>query len=313
MTSPTVLKKDLIPTNNCNQITMARRMTTTPKTKGRTKKFYLPREDMGYSRTVSYNNKDHWKLITQRWGSINHKLLPLCMMNVAVCCVILVLQHYGIDMTMSVSGHELMSVLLAFLVTTTLSSALDTYYELQGYIEQMCQSAIDVAQLSCTFSSYGGDDDGKVKSNSQDTLSKCNDWRYGVCYYATLLLKVTGGILLHGGAYDVWKSAEFDDDPLLLNLSDKDEDDNDDTEGCLSRVVIPKELYVVGHNLRSDLNLRVPVRVSQRLQREIMKHRNLPRPITDFQEAQLMDRIQTFMEGYRGCRKCKFLFLLVTG
>ena len=283
---------------------------------------------MGYSRTVSYNNKDHWKLITQRWGSINHKLLPLCMLNVAICCVILVLQHYGIDMTMSVSGHELMSVLLAFLVTTTLSSALDTYYELQGCIEQMCQSAIDIAQLSCSFTSY--DHDEKMKINIQDAY---NEWRYGVCYYSTLLLKVTGGMLLHSGAYDVWKSAEFDEDPLLLNLSNEDGDDNlyentavppmvaekdeehnnDDTAEGPSRVVIPKELYVVGHNLRSDLNLRVPIRVSQRLQREIMKHRNLPRPITDFQEAQLMDRVQTFMEGYRGCRKCKFLFLMFSG
>jgi hypothetical protein len=29
------------------------------------------------------------------------------------------------------------------------------------------------------------------------------------------------------------------------------------------RVDYPKEMYVMGHNLRSDLNLRVPIRVAQ--------------------------------------------------
>lgn len=207
---------------------------------------------------------------------------------------------WGTDLTVSASGHELMSILVAFLIATTLSSTLGTYYDLQGYLQAMNEAAVEIGQLACSFTVDSG-------TNAADEANFQN-WRYEVSFHAALLLKATAGILHKGGVHDIRKMPEFEKDPLLLYLPDDyDSHRNMDRDAALdklhTRCTFPKELYVLGHNLKSDLNLRVPIRASQRLQRAIMKHRRLSTPLTEMQEMQLMDRLQAFMQGYRGCRK----------
>jgi hypothetical protein len=86
------------------------------------------REDVGYSRTVAYNTRNHWSLIAQRWGSINTKIIPFLLVNAALATAVLLLQQvYGIDLTISEFGHEFMSVLLAFLVINKLQFTLEVY------------------------------------------------------------------------------------------------------------------------------------------------------------------------------------------
>jgi hypothetical protein len=86
------------------------------------------REDMGYSRTVSYDTRNHWYLITQRWGSINRKIFPFLLVNALLASAVLsLLIFFDIDLTISQSGHEFMSVLLAFLVINKLQFTLEVY------------------------------------------------------------------------------------------------------------------------------------------------------------------------------------------
>ena len=110
----------------------------------------MPREDSGYSRTVSYINSNHVSVVFQKWGSVNRKVMPFCLANAVVTVILIVFLENGIDLTISEFGHEFMSVLVAFLVINKLSFTLSLYYELQGYLSKMNSSLIELTQLACT-------------------------------------------------------------------------------------------------------------------------------------------------------------------
>ncbi|KAG7337738.1 bestrophin, RFP-TM, chloride channel [Nitzschia inconspicua] len=249
------------------------------------------REDLGYSRTVSYTSKNSWSLIFQRWGSLNPKLFPYCFVNTLLCVVLVVLlEVFGLDLTISEFGHEFMSVLVSFLVISKLSYTISLYYELQGHLSDMNQAAIDMTQLACTFTG---------RNNGE----KYREWRYEVTLHVATMLMATAAVVSKGGENDVWDKIKFlesrRDHDILLNLP------NDFGRIFCSRerVDYPKEMYVMGHNLKSDLNLRLPIRVAQYLRNTIMTHQSLPQPLHPMQEMQLMDRVKDFMNSYRGIRK----------
>ena len=243
--------------------------------------FPQQRQDFGYSRTVSYTNSQHLAIITQRWGSVNQKVLPFCMANMLLAIGLVWLLEQGIiDLSISEFGHEFMSILVAFLVINKLSFTLGLYYELQGYLSKMNQSAIELTQLSCAFTSGYQQDEYRA-------------WRFNVIWHILTLLKATVCVIHKGGEGNVWEIPELRDIPLELYLSDDDDDDNlkrattARTNGRHTR--LPKELYVWGYHLKSDKNLRVPIRVAQRLRNEIMKHKSLSvDPIDTIQERTLL-------------------------
>jgi hypothetical protein len=227
--------------------------------------------------------------------------MPLCFINVFITiCLIVLLEVYGIDLTISEFGHEFMSILVSFLVIQKLSFTLELYYDVQGHLSTMNQAAIDVTQLACSFTEHHKGD-------------QYVQWRYEIAYHAAVLVKCTCAVIHKGGEYSVWEMAEFQQPgrgPLLLDLpvvaDDKRSSDvaSSRADAEFTRYDYPKELYIMGENLKSDLNLRVPIRVAQRMQSAIMKHRpTLPKHLDSIQEMQLMDRVNDFVRSYRNVRK----------
>lgn len=82
-----------------------------------------------------------------------------------------------------------------------------------------------------------------------------------------------------------------------------EKEDNIQHGATRKHLELPKEMYIMGLDLKSDLNLRVPIRVSQRLQETILRHDDLPQKLDPIQEMQLLNRIQDYMGGYREFRK----------
>jgi predicted membrane chloride channel (bestrophin family) len=263
------------------------------------------KQDFGYSRTVNYTSGNHISLICQRWGSINRKVLPFCAVNILICLALVALLNYGIDLTISEFGHEFMSVILAFLVINKFSFTLSLYYELQGNLSIMNQAVIDIVQLACTFTKREFTVDNSAGRNSlsfQAKIGEYKQYRFKIAHQSIVLLKATCAVIHKGGEYDVWKMAEFDDDPLLLHVPEDTSGTSTDEE-THGRLVFPKEMYVMGQNMKSDLNLRVPIHVAQRLRDDVMKHTTLPESLNPMQEMQLMTCIKDFITGYRGIRK----------
>ena len=267
---------------------------TRPSTSSSASAPHTVREDLGYSRTVSYDCRNHWAVISQRWGSITTKVMPFCVVNTVISLALIVLlEVYGIDLTISEFGHEFMSILVSFLVITKLSYTIDLYYELQGHLANMNQATIEITQLACAF----------TRQHTGDAYKK---WRYEVTYHALVLVMSTCAIIHKSGDNNVWEEVNFKRPGrgLLLHLPEEASHRKfAPGSGDGPRIEYPKEMYVMGHNLRSDLNLRVPIRVAQRTRDAIMDHVNLTQPLRDCQEWQLLDRVKDFMNSYRGIRK----------
>mmetsp|Transcript_28501 Transcript_28501/g.69364 ORF Transcript_28501/g.69364 Transcript_28501/m.69364 type:complete len:440 (+) Transcript_28501:20-1339(+) len=273
--------------------------TATAKAKLGRHRLRHDREDLGYSRTVSYNSRSHWHLITQKWGSINTKIAPFLVVNALLATAVISLLHFfDIDLTISEFGHEFMSVLLAFLVINKLQFTLEVYYEIHTSLCAMNQALIDVTQLACSFT-------------KNESGAEYQQWRSNVAYQCILLNRVTTAMVYDGGQLEVSKMSQFDDDPLILTLDDEDNDndvDDDEQEGHgdslqRGRVELPPEMYIMGLNLKSDRNLRVPCRVSQRLQEVIVDHEMLPTKLDPIREMQILERVKDYMQGYREYRK----------
>ncbi|KAL3920539.1 MAG: hypothetical protein SGILL_003214 [Bacillariaceae sp.] len=149
----------------------------------------------------------------------------------------------------------------------------------------MNQAAIELTQLASVFTKeYSG--------------GPCAEWRYQIAYHAITLLISTSSVIYKGGEKRVWEGLQFADKPLVVDFPDSFQ-----KKFNQPRVEYPKELYVSGYNLPSDLNLRVPIRVAHHVRSVVMDHKRLKKPLDPMQEMQLMDRVKDFMDGYRSVRK----------
>lgn len=246
------------------------------------------RQDFGYSRTVSYINRNHFSLIVQRWGSVNRKVLPCCFANILLAVILVWLLERGIDLSISEFGHEFMSILVAFLVINKLSFTLGLYYELQGYLATMNQSSIELTQLACSFT-------------SGYQQSEYKEWRFNVTLQVLILLRTTVSMIYKGGEENVWEIPALKDHPVQLFVEEGADQGN---RPRLRRSSLPKELYVWGYHLKSDKNLRVPIRIAQRLRDTIVARKSLPTdPMDSIQERNLLDLAKQFMDSYHGVRK----------
>jgi hypothetical protein len=174
---------------------------------------------------------------------------------------------------------------VAFLTINKLSFTLGLYYELQGYLSKMNQSAMELGQLACSMTR--GYQNAEYK-----------EWRSNVILQTLTLLKATVAMIYKQGKDNVWELPEFDGNPLLLSL--------ESVEHHQARRIskAPHLLFSFDHQAKSDRNLLVPIRVAHRLRDAIMDHRNFKRdPIDTIQEKTLLDLVKDFMTSYHGVRK----------
>lgn len=253
----------------------------------------IPRPDYGYSRTVNYVNRNHLGVITQRWGSVNRKVFPFCVANVTLTVALVWLLNHGIDLTISEFGHEFMSILVAFLVINKLSFTLGLYYELQGYLCKMNQATVELTQLACSH----------TMGYQQQQY---RDWRFNVSHQALVLLKVSVSVVFKGGENSAWEIPELQHDPPILVLDQETYPTmtNGNQGTTRYKTGAPKEIYEFGYNLKSDKNLRVPIRIAQRLRDAIVDRKKLPMdPLDTIQEQCLLSAVKDFMDAYYGVRK----------
>jgi len=231
------------------------------------------RQDFGYSRTVSYSNRDHLSLILQKWGSVHPKVLPFCLANIALTIFLVwLLDVANIDLSISEFGHEFMSILVAFLVINKLSFTLGLYYELQGSLAKMNQASIELTQLACSYT-------------KDSTILR--EWRYKVCYEALVLLKATVSVIKGGG----------DTEALISELLPHSPHSSSSLK---NQRTVPQQIYEFGHDSPSDQNLRLPLRLAHRLRDTVMEHRD---NLDSIREGYMLESVKEIMSGYYGIRK----------
>lgn len=124
-----------------------------------------------YSRTVRYDNKNHLSVIIQRYGSINAKVLPVCLWNLVVAALLVLLNDlYAIDWTISEFGHEFMGMLVAFLIVSRASITFSLYYEFRTHVEALFQNTRALGQLSLSSPDIGRSDSLKIVLGAMQLL-----------------------------------------------------------------------------------------------------------------------------------------------
>mmetsp|Transcript_28918 Transcript_28918/g.43673 ORF Transcript_28918/g.43673 Transcript_28918/m.43673 type:complete len:369 (+) Transcript_28918:106-1212(+) len=239
-------------------------------------------EKKGY--TVSYDSDSHWKVITQMWGSVWPKVLPYCVINVLITILIEWFnEREGINLVVSDKGHTFMGFLVAFLVVSRVNLAIGRYNESRGCLAIMYREARELVQNMVALSQYNSDD-------------KAKQWRNETTYQVCILLRVAMGAIDYPETYvNVWELDELDD---------------------FERANIKKYLYLDtgagpnalrwSHGARTEYeeNMRVPLRLSYLLRRQIRKQSSmLAEPFSAGQEQKLHGSVDAFMVGYIGMTK----------
>lgn len=73
---------------------------------------------MSAIRSLIYDDSSHYKVVTQLYGSVWPKVLPICIVNALLTAGVWLLKRHGIDITSDPSGHKYMATLMSFLVVT---------------------------------------------------------------------------------------------------------------------------------------------------------------------------------------------------
>ena len=230
----------------------------------------------GRSYTVTYNSKSQWSVLTQRWGSIWGKVLPYCLLNTALMALLEILLLDGIDLNISEVGHTFLSLVMAFLLVSRVTTSLARYDAARDYLENMNKACRQFVHTACVYS-------------NTDTSDSAKEWRLEVTYRALLLLRTAMAVI------------DYTDSHVLVReipeLSGSERLD-------LQRHLPLPEHWL--HETRTDYeeNLRIPIRLSYLLRKSIRsQEKRLKPPIPVIAEGDLYAFVNAFMDGYHGLFK----------
>jgi predicted membrane chloride channel (bestrophin family) len=140
-------------------------------------------------RQLTWDDRSHWRVLTQAAGSVWPRVLPYCLLNVVLTYGVYYLKTNntklgeGIgDLTSSSTGHKYMSMLMAFLVVTRVKITYDNYMQNANNVSQLYESIRGLVQEMCIMT-------------ANDTSRRAKQWRQDVAYAAILLLRVSISVL----------------------------------------------------------------------------------------------------------------------
>lgn len=148
--------------------------------------------------SVQYYSKTNWQILTQMYGSVWPRVLPYCLLNVAISAVAQILMANGIDLDMSDASHSFMNMLVAFLIVARINMSVARYND--------CRSCL-----------------GKMINETRRLLENMNvltrkmtepadrEWRNETTYRALLLLRTAMAVIdYQSEAKPAWELDELD-------------------------------------------------------------------------------------------------------
>lgn len=182
----------------------------------------------------------------------------------------------GIDLNISDAGHGFLSLVMAFLLVSRVTTSLARYDAAREYLEVMNKSC---RQLIHTVAVY----------SSADSSISAKEWRNEVSYRALLLLRTAQAVI------------DFADGGIAVS-------ELPELTGS-ERLDVQKHLPCDSHWLhesRTDYeeNLRIPIRLSYLLRKSIRSQEvRVKPPIPVIAEGDMYAFVNAFMDGYHGITK----------
>ena len=111
-----------------------------------------------------------WAIIFQCQGSVFFAVLPYCLLNCSLLAIVLFLAKNGVDIAFSPTGHELMTLIISFLVISKVNLGYERYMTARDAIGNALSSLRELNQLVITYV-------------GQDGSTAANQWRMEVRAY----------------------------------------------------------------------------------------------------------------------------------
>ena len=232
----------------------------------------------GRSYTVTYNSKSQWSVLTQRWGSLWPLVLPYCLVNTALMAALQILLVNGIDLNIQEAGHSFLSLVMAFLLVSRVSTSLARYDAARDALENMNKSCRQLVHTVCVY------------SNTDSSVS-AKEWRSQVTYRALLLLRTSMAVIDYNDSRVKVSEIPELSGPERLDLQQH----------------LPLSNHWL-HESRTDYeeNLRIPIRLSYLLRKSIRSQEvRIKPPLHVIAEGDLYAFVNGFMDGYHAI--CKLL------
>lgn len=253
-------------------------------------------------RHLTWDDNDHWKVLTQLYGSVWPRVLTFCIVNTCITWIVFQLKHHHIlDVTFESSSHKYMGFLMSFLVVTRAKLLFDQYMAASRYLGAAYRATRNLTQQVTTFTMH-------------DKSERAKQWRQDVCYAAILLLRSTVSVLRMRSdpeSLEAWEVPELTREQQD-NITDSSGSSDDDSSisGIENTTLIPDKLAHLQRKERIRLEeaSRMPTFLAFHLRQEIMKVRDgtWVKPETFhhpcLEQFSLMDNVDAFMKAYAGLR-----------
>jgi hypothetical protein len=101
---------------------------------------------------VSYDADSFFGMLFRFSGTVWPKVLPYCIVNVALTCIILVCKRHWKDYTFPDNGHSFMGLALSFFLVNRANYIYARYMDQRGELEALLRSSKEMIHCSCIFS-----------------------------------------------------------------------------------------------------------------------------------------------------------------
>jgi Bestrophin, RFP-TM, chloride channel len=257
-----------------------------------------------------YDSSNHIGVLFCRYGSIWPKVLPFCILNLTLSCLLVYLMRYhGITLDISSQTHGVLSVIAAFLSVTKISMSLDRFQQLRAqfsilyrepreFIQHMVVFSKDDSSAKTTTTSNTGTGMGQSSRPKPPPPSDPNsaaDWRNEVAYLVVMLIRtVVASVRYDFSKLPAWNIPELLNSDLRKDL-------------CKSLKIIEQSVPSSAIDLvvERDSNFRVPIRIAYLLRKSIYsQHKRLHQPLEYLEESTLFNSLTIFMAAYHEYVNC---------
>jgi len=243
---------------------------------------------LGPIRILTYDDRNHFSVLTQLYGSVWPHVLPFCIVNM---CITLVVFYFLKDYTFAPAGHHFMSMILSFLVVSRAKITYSRFMEARGYLEECYKSCRELVQHMCVLT-------------QEDVSEGAQVWRHNVAYRTILLLRVTMAAIefesQHSNPWEIPELTQTDQQDMteMLFLQDFSTRKRSSIKAL--------QHSDKDHFLREEC-FRAPLLLAYALRKEIMEQRSGAFLEKEFdhvnEELKLLDCVTEFLKAFHGLGK----------
>ena len=250
-----------------------------------------------HKRDVIYDEQNHLEVMFQVYGSVWPKVLPWCVVVMALTYLFVYLRKHNIvDVTIQdATGHNFMSILVSFLLVTRVTITYNRFMEARQNLQDLFLASRELIQYTCVLTNC-------------NTSKAAQMWRQEVAYRIIVALRLAmAAVEFQSTGISGWDCVPSQDHllmPLMLDPNDPCAADHKAREGE------PALMQTLQHGTRTtfDENFRTPIVYMYHLREMILEPRKDERILAQRnwhvnESLKLLAITSNFISAFHGLKK----------